>query len=93
MAAYVLKRVVTSIGLLVLSSVLIFVVLRLIPGDPTISKLGGGMTDIDPRAYQALRHQLGLDRSLSLPVREVDRRSAARRFRARRTSVSSQSRR
>jgi peptide/nickel transport system permease protein len=65
MAAYVLKRVVTSIGLLVLSSVLIFVVLRLIPGDPTISKLGGGMTDIDPRAYQALRHQLGLDRSLS----------------------------
>jgi peptide/nickel transport system permease protein len=48
-----------------LSSVLIFVVLRLIPGDPTISKLGGGMTDIDPRAYAALRHQLGLDRSLT----------------------------
>jgi peptide/nickel transport system permease protein len=65
MANYVLKRVVTSIGLLVLSSVLIFVVLRLIPGDPTISKLGGGMTDIDPRAYEALRHQLGLDRSLT----------------------------
>ena len=65
MATYVLRRFVTSIGLLFLSSLLIFVVLRLIPGDPTITKLGGGMSDIDPRAYQALRHQLGLDRSLS----------------------------
>jgi peptide/nickel transport system permease protein len=65
MAIYVLRRVVTSIGLLILSSVLIFVVLRLIPGDPTITKLGGGMTAIDPRAFQALRHQLGLDRSLT----------------------------
>jgi peptide/nickel transport system permease protein len=65
MAIYVLRRVVTSIGLLLLSSVLIFVVLRLIPGDPTITKLGGGMTAIDPRAFQALRHQLGLDRSLT----------------------------
>jgi len=65
MAIYVLRRVVTSIGLLFLSSVLIFVVLRLIPGDPTITKLGGGMTAVDPRAFQALRHQLGLDRSLT----------------------------
>jgi len=54
MAIYVLRRVVTSIGLLILSSVLIFVVLRLIPGDPTITKLGGGMTAIDPRAFQAI---------------------------------------
>ena len=65
MAIYVLRRAATSIGLLVLSSVLIFVVLRAIPGDPTITKLGGGMTAVDPRAFQALRHQLGLDRSLT----------------------------
>jgi peptide/nickel transport system permease protein len=64
-AIYVLRRAATSIGLLVLSSVLIFVVLRAIPGDPTITKLGGGMTAVDPRAFQALRHQLGLDRSLT----------------------------
>jgi peptide/nickel transport system permease protein len=65
MAIYVLRRAVTSIGLLILSSVLIFVVLRAIPGDPTITKLGGGMTAVDPRAFEALRHQLGLDRSLT----------------------------
>jgi peptide/nickel transport system permease protein len=65
MAGYVLRRLLTSVGLLILSSMLIFVVLRLIPGDPTINKLGGGMSAIDPRAFQALRHQLGLDRSLT----------------------------
>lgn len=65
MAAYVLRRVITSVGLLVLSSVLIFVVLRLIPGDPTITKLGGSATGFDPRALEALRHELGLDRSLT----------------------------
>jgi peptide/nickel transport system permease protein len=64
MAAYVLKRAVTSVGLLVLSSILIFFVLRVIPGDPTITALGGAIPDIDPRALLAVRHELGLDRSL-----------------------------
>src|SRR3990170_2689509 len=32
MATYILRRAVTSVGLLVLSSILIFVVLRLLPG-------------------------------------------------------------
>jgi peptide/nickel transport system permease protein len=65
MAAYALRRAVTSVGLLVLSSVLIFVVLRLIPGDPTVLKLGGSGEEVDPRALAALRHELGLDRSLA----------------------------
>jgi len=64
MKAYVLIRVMTSVGLLVLSSILIFCVLRVIPGDPTITKLGGSIREVDPRALQAIRHQLGLDRSL-----------------------------
>lgn len=73
MVTYVLRRAVTSVGLLVLSSVLIFVVLRLIPGDPTVLKLGGSGTDIDPRAFEALRHELGLDRSLAYQyVRWID---------------------
>ena len=64
MLRYVFKRLTTSIGLLVLSSMLIFLVLRVIPGDPTITKLGGTIKDVDPRAIQAIRHQLGLDQSL-----------------------------
>jgi peptide/nickel transport system permease protein len=50
--------------LLVLSSVLIFITLRVIPGDPTITKLGGSIRDVDPRALRAIRHELGLDRSI-----------------------------
>jgi peptide/nickel transport system permease protein len=64
MGSYVLKRFVTSVGLLVLSSMLIFFVLRVIPGDPTITALGGAIPDVDPRALLAVRHELGLDRSL-----------------------------
>jgi peptide/nickel transport system permease protein len=61
---YALRRAVTSVGLLALSSILIFVVLRVIPGDPTITKLGGDQTGVDPAAYAAVRHSLGLDHSL-----------------------------
>jgi peptide/nickel transport system permease protein len=64
MLRYIARRVATSIALLVASSVLIFVVLRVIPGDPTITKLGGSIKDVDPQALRAIRHQLGLDRSL-----------------------------
>lgn len=64
MTAYVVKRVATSMALIVLSSMLIFIVMRLIPGDPTLTKLGADMTDVDPRALQAIRHQLGLDQSI-----------------------------
>ena len=70
MSRYVLRRVVTSLGLVVLSSVLIFVVMRVIPGDPTLTKLGGTIKDVDPRALDAVRHELGLDRSL--PAQYVD---------------------
>lgn len=53
-----------SIGLLALSSVLIFIVLRAIPGDPTLTRLGGTEIGASPQAIKALRHSLGLDRSL-----------------------------
>lgn len=64
MLRYVLRRLLMSMLLLVLSSILIFLVLRVIPGDPTITKLGGTIKNVDPRAIQAIRHELGLDRSL-----------------------------
>jgi peptide/nickel transport system permease protein len=47
-----------------LSSVLIFLVMRVIPGDPTLTKLGGSIKNVDPRALVAIRHELGIDRSL-----------------------------
>jgi peptide/nickel transport system permease protein len=64
MTTYVLRRLVASIGLVFLSSIVIFCLLRVIPGDPTITKLGGSIQGVDPRALVAIRHELGLDRSL-----------------------------
>jgi peptide/nickel transport system permease protein len=64
MARYVLRRFLTSVVLLLLSSILIFLVMRVIPGDPTLTKLGGTIKDVDPRALEAIRHELGIDRPL-----------------------------
>jgi peptide/nickel transport system permease protein len=69
MARYVLRRFVTSVALLFLSSILIFLVMRVIPGDPTLTKLGGTIKDVDPKALDAIRHELGIDKPL--PVQYV----------------------
>jgi peptide/nickel transport system permease protein len=65
MALYVLRRIVTSLALLVVSSMLIFLLMRVIPGDPTLTKLGGSIKNVDPRALREIRHQLGLDKPLT----------------------------
>ena len=65
MTRYVLRRLVTSVALLFASSMLIFLLMRVIPGDPTLTKLGGSIKDVDPRALQHIRHQLGLDKPLA----------------------------
>jgi peptide/nickel transport system permease protein len=65
MASYVLRRIAVSIGLIILSSMLIFCLMRVIPGDPTITKVSGGSGfGADARALDAARHHLGLDRPL-----------------------------
>jgi peptide/nickel transport system permease protein len=64
MTGYVVRRVATSIGLLFLSSIAIFCLMRVIPGDPTITKLGGTEAGVDPKALLQVRHELGLDQSL-----------------------------
>jgi peptide/nickel transport system permease protein len=65
MGSYVLKRVAVSIALLILSSILIFCLMRVIPGDPTITKVAGASGNAaSVRALRAVRHELGLDQSL-----------------------------
>ncbi|HEY3182410.1 MAG TPA: ABC transporter permease [Gaiellaceae bacterium] len=65
MGSYVLKRVAVSIALLIISSILIFCLMRVIPGDPTITKVAGASGNAaSVRALRAVRHELGLDQSL-----------------------------
>lgn len=61
MGAYVVRRVFFSLFVLWGAVTIIFVVLRLVPGDPAYIMLG---PDADQAQVDALRAQLGLDHSL-----------------------------
>jgi peptide/nickel transport system permease protein len=60
---YVGRRVGMSVLMLALTSVLIFVVLRVLPGDP-VTTLVGQTEGIDASQVAQMRHSLGLDRPL-----------------------------
>ncbi|TQF68569.1 ABC transporter permease [Rhodococcus spelaei] len=61
MVRYLARRLPSAVAVLLLASLLIFFVLRLVPGDPATSLAG---PDASPEAVAAIRHSLGLDRSI-----------------------------
>ncbi|RDI53266.1 ABC transporter permease [Nocardia mexicana] len=61
MTRYLLRRLPSAVLVLFAASVLIFLLMRLVPGDPA-STLAG--PDATPQSIAAIRHQLGLDRSI-----------------------------
>lgn len=63
MARYLTRRVATSILMLVATSVLIFAILRLLPGDPVLTRLGA-TPGVDAGELARLRDEAGLDRPL-----------------------------
>jgi peptide/nickel transport system permease protein len=64
MIAILVRRIVSLVVTLLVVSLLIFVVMDLLPGDPAAIMLG---TSASPETLAALQHQLGLDQPL--PVR------------------------
>ncbi|TWB57531.1 peptide/nickel transport system permease protein [Rhizobium sp. ERR 922] len=65
MLHYGLRRLVIGIGMLVALSILVFVLLRLTPGDPIDAYIDPS-TPLSPAAIADLRERLGLDRPLPL---------------------------
>ncbi|MFD6162767.1 ABC transporter permease [Nocardia sp. NPDC060256] len=61
MIRYLLRRLPSAVLVLFGASVLIFLLLRLVPGDPATTLAG---SDASPQTIAAIRHQLGLDRSI-----------------------------
>ena len=61
MARFVLSRVGQTIAVLLTVSVIIFALMRMIPGDPVLMLLGDDFTQ---DAYERMRAKLGLDRSI-----------------------------
>jgi peptide/nickel transport system permease protein len=67
MRRYVARRLIAFAATLFLVSVLVFVVVRVLPGDPALLIMG---TEASPEAAAALRRAMGLDRPL--PVQYVE---------------------
>jgi peptide/nickel transport system permease protein len=61
MLRYVLKRLLLALPTLLLVSAAVFLLMRLVPGDPAVLMLGD---DSDPAQLAVLRAQMGLDRPL-----------------------------
>lgn len=61
--ADIIRRVGAIALTLAATSVLLFVTLRLLPGDPTLTVLGGAR-NTDPAAIETLRRELGLEGSI-----------------------------
>jgi peptide/nickel transport system permease protein len=59
--SYIVKRILQIIPVLFIVTILIFVGIRLIPGDPALAMLGEKGS---PAAIEAMRHKMGLDQSL-----------------------------
>lgn len=62
MYAYMIKRVLLAIPTLVGAAALVFLLMRLIPGDICVVRLASGGGTFDPRAVAQCHHDLGLDR-------------------------------
>jgi peptide/nickel transport system permease protein len=62
MYQYIAKRVFLVIPTLLGAAVLVFVLMRLIPGDICVVRLGSGGGSFDPRAVTLCHAELGLDR-------------------------------
>lgn len=67
MGNYIFRRALSAVPVLLLVSVISFVLVRVIPGDPAVFMLGPGATQ---QQIEALRRQQGLDRPL--PVQYVE---------------------
>ena len=66
MYRYIVNRVLLVVPTLVGAAALVFVLMRLIPGDICMVRLGSGGASVDPRALAVCHTELGLDRPLVL---------------------------
>lgn len=64
MAQYLARRFLATIPVILLTSVMVFLLMRLLPGDPILLLVEGAQTDISEEALARLRAKYGLDKPL-----------------------------
>jgi peptide/nickel transport system permease protein len=70
MYRYILTRVVSTIPTLFGAAALVFVLMRLIPGDICMVRLGGGGASFDPKALALCHAEIGVDRPILVQFAE-----------------------
>jgi peptide/nickel transport system permease protein len=66
MLGYALRRLLATLPVLVLTSVIVFVLMRMLPGDPVLLLIGQAQTDVPAATIAALRHEYLLDQPIVL---------------------------
>ena len=61
MYQYILRRMIQMVFVIILFSVIVFTILRLVPGDPVTAQLG---LEAGDQAYKELRAEMGLDKPI-----------------------------
>jgi peptide/nickel transport system permease protein len=65
MAAYIIRRFLIGIFVLILVTMIVFLLMRLLPGDPLMAYMSGSdISKMTPEGLDYLRHQYGLDQPL-----------------------------
>jgi len=62
MTKYILRRILATIPVIVVTSIILFVVMRILPGDPIIMIVGEAQSDISPEVLERLRQEHDLDK-------------------------------
>ena len=70
MRQYAIKRIALFVPTVLLLTIIVFVLMSIIPGDPALAILSEGEGNYTQRDLDRLRHELGTDRSI--PVQYVD---------------------
>ena len=64
MATYIAQRLLATIPVVVLTSIIVFLLMRLLPGDPVLMVVYQAGTDVSNEAVQQMRRQYGLDQPI-----------------------------
>ena len=66
MATYIVQRLLATIPVVLLTSIIVFLLMRLLPGDPVLMIVYQASADVSSEAVQQMRRQYGLDQPIHL---------------------------
>ena len=67
MAAYIIRRLLIGVVIILIVTIMIFLFMRLLPGDPLVIYVSqSDMSSLSPEQMAALKHKFGLDKSLPM---------------------------